>query len=48
MLDEQDAAQPDHVAALGLRPVITKTVMTGSAEREALAREALGAAGHRV
>ena len=46
VLDEQDAAQAGDVAALGLRPVITKTVMTGPAEREALAREALGAAGH--
>jgi LPPG:FO 2-phospho-L-lactate transferase len=46
VLDQQDAALADDVAALGLRPVVTNTVMTGPAEREALAREALRAAGY--
>jgi LPPG:FO 2-phospho-L-lactate transferase len=45
VLDRQDAAQAEDVAALGLRPVVTNTVMTGPAEREALAREVLRAAG---
>jgi LPPG:FO 2-phospho-L-lactate transferase len=38
VLDEQDATQAEDVAALGLQPVVTNTVMTGPAEREALAR----------
>jgi LPPG:FO 2-phospho-L-lactate transferase len=42
VLDEQDATQAEDVAALGLRPVVTNTVMTGPAEREALARVVLG------
>ena len=45
VLDEQDAAQAEDVAALGLRPVVTNTVMAGPAEREALARVVLEAAG---
>jgi len=47
VLDRQDAAQAEDVAALGLRPVVTNTVMAGPAERQALAREVLGAAGCR-
>jgi hypothetical protein len=38
VLDEQDADQAEDVAALGLRPVVTNTVMSGPAEREGLAR----------
>ncbi len=45
VLDEQDTAQADDVAALGMRPVVTNTVMTGPAERESLAREVLRVAG---
>lgn len=45
VLDQQDADQADDVAALGMRPVVTNTVMTGPAEREGLAREVLRAAG---
>jgi LPPG:FO 2-phospho-L-lactate transferase len=45
VLDRQDAAQAEDVAALGLRPVVANTVMTGPAEKEALAREVLRAAG---
>jgi len=47
VLDSQDAAQAEDVAALGLRPVVTNTVMTGPAEREALAGVVLRAAGLR-
>jgi LPPG:FO 2-phospho-L-lactate transferase len=45
VLDQQDAAQADDVAALGLRPVVAATIMAGPAEREALARVVLEAAG---
>ena len=47
VLDEQDAALADDIAALGLRPVVANTVMAGPAEREALARTVLGVVGLR-
>lgn len=44
VLDEQDAALAPQVAALGIRPVVTPTVMRDPAAKEALARAALRAA----
>jgi len=38
VLDEVDRKQAAHVAALGLRPVVTNTIMHGLRERKALAR----------
>jgi LPPG:FO 2-phospho-L-lactate transferase len=38
VLDEVDRKQAAHVAALGLRPVVTNTIMRGLRERKALAR----------
>ena len=38
LLDEIDRKQAVEVAALGVRPVVTNTVMTGLRERKALAR----------
>jgi LPPG:FO 2-phospho-L-lactate transferase len=45
LLDEQDAAFADEVRALGMEPVVTDTVMTGLAERKALAQAAFAALG---
>ena len=44
VLDEQDAALAPEIAALGIRPVVTATVMRDLAAKEALARVTLGAA----
>ena len=44
VLDERDAALAPRVAALGIRPVVTATVMRDLAAKEALARAALRAA----
>jgi LPPG:FO 2-phospho-L-lactate transferase len=38
VLDEVDRKQAAHVAALGLRPVVTNTIMRGLRQRKALAR----------
>jgi LPPG:FO 2-phospho-L-lactate transferase len=38
VLDETDRKQSDDVEALGLRPVVTNTIMRGLRERKALAR----------
>jgi LPPG:FO 2-phospho-L-lactate transferase len=45
VLDRQDADLADAVAALGLRVVVTDTIMTDDASRARLAREVLAAAG---
>jgi len=44
VLDERDGALAPQVAALGIRPVLTQTVMRDLAAKEALARAALRAA----
>ena len=44
VLDERDAALAPQVAALGIRPVLTQTVMRDVAAKEALARATLRAA----
>lgn len=41
VIDEVDAAQSDAVAALGIRPVVTDTIMRGPSEKANLARVAL-------
>ena len=43
VIDEVDAAQADAVSALGIRPVITDTIMRGPREKANLARVALQA-----
>jgi len=45
VLDEEDAAGADAVAALGVRPILTRTLMRDAASRRALAEAALDAAG---
>jgi LPPG:FO 2-phospho-L-lactate transferase len=44
LTDDIDAAESPAIAALGIRPVVGPTVMTGDASRAALAVAALGAA----
>jgi len=44
VLDERDAAFAPAIAALGVRPVVTQTIMADRAAKEALARTALDAA----
>jgi LPPG:FO 2-phospho-L-lactate transferase len=44
VLDEADAVDADAVAALGVRPVVTQTLMRDADARRALAEAALGAA----
>jgi len=44
VIDEVDAAQADAIAALGIQPAITDTIMRGPAEKANLARVALEAA----
>jgi LPPG:FO 2-phospho-L-lactate transferase len=41
VIDEADADRADDVAALGVRPVVAPTLMTGTAEAAALARTVL-------
>ncbi len=43
VLDEQDRTQAGEIEALGMRAVVTQTIMTGAAERAALARATLEA-----
>jgi LPPG:FO 2-phospho-L-lactate transferase len=43
VIDEADAALTGAVAATGMRPVVTPTIMTGPQEAAALARVALDA-----
>jgi LPPG:FO 2-phospho-L-lactate transferase len=43
VFDEADAADVDAVAALGVRPIVTKTLMRDAASRRALAEAALDA-----
>ena len=43
VLDEADAADADAVAELGVRPLVTKTLMRDAAARRALAEAALNA-----
>ena len=43
VLDEADAADADAVAELGIRPIVTKTLMRNAAARRALAETALDA-----
>jgi LPPG:FO 2-phospho-L-lactate transferase len=43
VLDTVDAALAPRVEALGIRAVVTDTIMRGPAEKAALARAALGA-----
>ncbi len=43
VIDEADAALADEVGAVGMRPVVTSTVMSGPAEAAALARTVLEA-----
>jgi LPPG:FO 2-phospho-L-lactate transferase len=43
VLDEADAAEADTVAALGVRPIVAKTLMRDAAARRALAEAALNA-----
>jgi LPPG:FO 2-phospho-L-lactate transferase len=38
VLDEQDRKQSSDVAKLGIRPVVTNTIMSGLRERKALAK----------
>ena len=45
VLDEEDADDTSAVAALGVRPVVTRTLMRDPATRRALAEAALGATG---
>jgi LPPG:FO 2-phospho-L-lactate transferase len=45
VIDRQDAELADRVAALGIRPVVTDTVMRDAQVRAELARTALDAAG---
>jgi LPPG:FO 2-phospho-L-lactate transferase len=45
VLDTVDAALAPRVAALGVEPVVTDTIMRGAAEKAALARATLGALG---
>ena len=45
VLDSVDADLAEAVAALGLRPVVTDTVMTDDASRASLAADVLVAAG---
>jgi len=44
VLDERDAAFAPAIAALGVRPVVTQTIMADRAAKEALARTTLNAA----
>ena len=44
VLDHGDGDQANAVAALGVRPLVTKTVMESLEDRENLAREVLGLA----
>jgi LPPG:FO 2-phospho-L-lactate transferase len=44
VLDDVDAALAPAVEALGIRPVVTATIMTDDASRERLAAEVLDAA----
>jgi LPPG:FO 2-phospho-L-lactate transferase len=41
VIDEADADRADEVAALGVRPIVAPTLMTGPAESAALARVVL-------
>jgi LPPG:FO 2-phospho-L-lactate transferase len=43
VLDRVDAAQAAKIEALGMRPVVTDTIMTGIARKKALARAVAGA-----
>jgi LPPG:FO 2-phospho-L-lactate transferase len=43
VLDEADTADADAVAELGVRPIVTKTLMRDAAARRALAETALNA-----
>jgi LPPG:FO 2-phospho-L-lactate transferase len=45
VIDEADAADADALAELGVRPVVTRTLMTDAAARARLAEAALGVAG---
>ena len=45
VFDEADAADADALAELGVRPVVTQTLMTDAAARARLAEAALGVAG---
>src|SRR5262249_31401074 len=45
VLDELDRKQAAEVQALGIRPVVTNTVMSGLRERSALARAVIGSMG---
>jgi LPPG:FO 2-phospho-L-lactate transferase len=47
VLDEQDRGEASRVEALGMRPFVCDTIMKGPAEKQALARAALEAAGLR-
>ena len=42
VLDEEDRKQGPEVAKLGIRPVVTNTIMRGPRERKALARRVVG------
>ena len=48
VLDELDRKQASHVEALGMRPVVTNTVMRGLRERKALARTVIRELGIRA
>ncbi|HLI83853.1 MAG TPA: 2-phospho-L-lactate transferase [Bryobacteraceae bacterium] len=43
VLDEADRTQAEEVESLGMRPVVTNTIMSGARERKALARAAMAA-----
>jgi len=45
VIDEADAADADELAELGVRPVVTRTLMSDAAARARLVEAALGAAG---
>jgi LPPG:FO 2-phospho-L-lactate transferase len=45
VIDEADAADADALTELGVRPVVTRTLMTDAAARARLAESALGVAG---
>lgn len=48
VLDEVDRRQSDEVAALGIRPVVTNTIMSGSRERKSLARAVIAGLEYRA
>ena len=45
VIDESDAGEADAVAAQGIKPVIAPAIMRNDADRAALARASLAAAG---